>query len=113
MFGNTIPFELKFAIVELGMNKRTTVQDVITCLLSIVEYQARLIFAAELLTEWDIEPTAADEFRKEVKIAEDISHDVFGKLCATLRAKGIKSNAMETYFKEQLGSNIPFGPATL
>jgi ABC-type uncharacterized transport system ATPase subunit len=64
-----------------------------------------------LLLAWDIEPTAAEQFRKEVKIADDISHDVFGKLCATLTAKGMKSNVMETYFKEQLGLHIPYGPS--
>ena len=81
MFGNSIPVGLEFEFVELGMNTRTIVQNAMACIVRLREYQARLTFAAEQLTEWGIEPAAAEQLHKEVKIADDISCDVLGR-CA-------------------------------
>jgi hypothetical protein len=110
MFGNGIPRGLKYEFIELGTNKKTNVENATFCLKRMVEYQARLTFAAELLTEWG-EPTAAEPFRTEVKIAGGIVHDVFRKMCATMTAKGMSSAQIEAYCKEQFGVSVPWGPS--
>ena len=101
--------DLNLNSLNYGTNKKTNIQNATSCLQKLVEYQARLLFAAELLTEWG-EPAAAEQFHKEVKIAEGICHDVFGKMCATMRAKRMKDAQIETYCKEQFGWSGAWGP---
>jgi hypothetical protein len=105
-----IPFGLEFEFVELGTNKKTNVQNAISCLQRLIEYQARLIFAAELLTEWD-EPAAAERFHKEEKMAYEICQDVYWKMRATMIAKGMKDAQIERYCKEQFGWGGPREPS--
>ena len=108
MFG--IPFGIQFEFVELGANKKTNVQNAISCLQRLIQYQARLIFAAELLTEWE-EPAAAERFHKEVNMAYGICHDVYEKVRTTMKAKGMKDAQIEKYCKEQFGWDGPREPS--
>jgi hypothetical protein len=109
MFGNSIPFGPEFEFVDLETNKKTNVGNAISCLRRLREYQARLIFAAELLTEWGVEPAAAERFGKEVKAANDMCHDVFGKMCNTMTAKGMKNTLIQKYM-DKLDLHDPWNP---
>lgn len=100
------PFE--YDRIEPGA--KTIFSDGVICLRKLREYQARLLFAEELLTRWGAEPAAAERFRKEAKIAEDICQDVRRKLVRVMAARGMKDQKINLYFFQHGLGNALWSP---